>query len=221
MAGKLIIVEGLIGAGKSSFCKQLGRQLAPDAEVFLEPDDQQGDRNPYLSDYYDDPPRWAFTMQVHLMQARYRAHLRAQDVVWDDKHAILDRSIYADVEFGHLQHDLQVMPDREFETYSALYHSLLAPNIREPDLLVWLQVSPDVALERIHRRSIGRQGRKCEARISRDYLEALDARLQAMVERMENKGVGVLTVDWNEDAPAVEDRQWAMVEVMKSLNGDV
>ena len=98
MNGGLIIVEGNIGAGKSTFAQHLARAL--DGEYLPEPADGT---NPYLEDYYRDPARWAFEMQMFLLTRRYRAQKYAQGKV---RHkggfVVLDRSYYGDVCFANV-----------------------------------------------------------------------------------------------------------------------
>ena len=65
--GKVIIVTGIIGAGKSSLSRELAQELGG---LFLsEPDEKAAatGSNPYLSDFYADQSRWALTMQLHLL----------------------------------------------------------------------------------------------------------------------------------------------------------
>jgi deoxyadenosine/deoxycytidine kinase len=204
--GKLVIVEGLIGAGKSSFCAELGNQLR-NAHVFLEPDEQTEESNPYLADFYGDPERWAFTMQIHLMQSRYRTHLQAQQVIkLYEVDAVIDRSIYGDVCFARLQRDLGTMPEREFQTYLDLYESLLAPNIKQPDICVWLNVSVDIAFKRVLSRMEQREGRRCEAAIDKDYLFALDEKIKSTVQELSSQGVEIIEIPWDDNRPEPTDR---------------
>jgi deoxyadenosine/deoxycytidine kinase len=204
--GKIIVVEGLIGAGKSSFCQELGSQLQT-AEVFLEPDEQTEIINPYLAKFYEDPERWAFTMQIHLMQSRYQTHLRAQQMTRLLKvDAIIDRSIYGDTCFAKLQRTLGTMSEHEYRTYASLYESLLSPNIQKPDLCVWLNVSVDTAYERVLARMESREGRRCEESISKDYLFALDEQIQSTVKDLAKKGIKVIEIPWNDNRPEPVDR---------------
>ena len=57
--------------------------------------------------------------------------------------------------------------DDEFRLYSQMY-AQIAPQVREPDLVVWLQASPATLLARIRKRAIG-----MEQGISPDYLQRL------------------------------------------------
>lgn len=102
MNSGVIIVEGNIGAGKSTFAQHLAKAL--DGEYLPEPADGT---NPYLADYYADPAKWAFEMQMFLLTRRYRAQKYAQGKV---RHkggfVVLDRSYYGDVCFANVQRQL-------------------------------------------------------------------------------------------------------------------
>jgi deoxyadenosine/deoxycytidine kinase len=58
MPGKLIIVEGNIGVGKSTLCKSLSERL--NYVLFLEPTTE----NPFLEKYYKEPKKYALPLQV-------------------------------------------------------------------------------------------------------------------------------------------------------------
>ena len=61
-----ICIEGVIGAGKTSLASMLGEYL--DARVIYE----RPDENPFLEDFYTDPPRFAFQTQLFFLLSRYR-----------------------------------------------------------------------------------------------------------------------------------------------------
>ena len=74
--GKVVIVCGIIGSGKSSLSRELADALGEGTLWLKEPDETGG--NPYLGDYYGDPKRWAFTMQLALLAHRFSQHQHAQ-----------------------------------------------------------------------------------------------------------------------------------------------
>ena len=59
-----IVVEGPIGAGKTSLARQLAEHL--DAEMLLE----QPEDNPFLPRFYDDMPRFALPTQLTFLFQR-------------------------------------------------------------------------------------------------------------------------------------------------------
>ena len=210
----VVIVEGIIGAGKSSLSRELGRALGSDTLILMEPDEAGGE-NPYLSDFYGDPTRWAFVMQAHLLQARYRMHLHAQWHAMNGKgHAVLDRSYFGDTCFARLQVKSGAMFQREFETYRSLYHAMTA-TVLLPNVCVRLLVSPVIALDRVQRRMEQREGRRCESTISLQYLVDLDKEITHMVAVLRNLGVTVIDMPWDMDRDDEASRRTA-VEALAS-----
>ena len=55
---RFIVIEGLIGVGKTSLCRLLEERR--NAELVLEP----ADDNPFLAHFYSDPERFAFPAQM-------------------------------------------------------------------------------------------------------------------------------------------------------------
>lgn len=206
---KVVIVEGIIGAGKSSVCRELGRALGPDTLMMLEPDEKEGG-NPYLADFYGDQKRWAFVMQVHLLQARYAMQLHAQWHVLSGKgHAVLDRSYFGDTCFARLQLANAALTEREFQTYSSIYHAMTA-SVMLPSICVRLLVAPEIAHERIRRRMEAETGRTCESGIPLRYLVDLDREISHMAAILRTQGVTVIDIPWDVDRDTPESRSVAV-----------
>jgi len=101
MHANVVVIEGIIGAGKSSLAKTLGEALG--IKVMSEPVEE----NPYLEFFYQDPKRYAFEMQMHMLMRR---HAQQQEASWrclnGSKGVVLDRSLPGDRVFCRLQRDL-------------------------------------------------------------------------------------------------------------------
>ena len=209
---KVVIVEGLIGSGKTTLSRELGEVMG--ALTLFEPDEKggtdQGGGNPYLADYYGDPSRWAFVLQVHQLQARFRMHLQAQwHVMQGTGHAILDRSYFGDTAFAHLQLQNGTMSPREFSTYSSIYHAMTA-SVMLPNVCVRILTAPEVCNDRVRRRMEKETGRKCEEAIDLDYLRGLELEIDHMVGVLRSMGVTVLDVPWDIDRETSEERRPAI-----------
>lgn len=207
--GKTVIVEGLIGSGKTTLSRELAAALGDTTLVLYEPDEKQ-DANPYLADYYADPARWGFTLQIHQLQARFRMHLHAQwHAMQGFGHAVLDRSYFGDTAFSRLQHQLGWVSDREYETYTSIYHAMTA-SVLLPNVCVRILVSPQTCNNRISKRMKTEKGRKCEQAIDLDYLKALDHEIDHMVGVLRQQGVNILDVPWDENRDTPSIRQSAV-----------
>ena len=167
--GRIVAVAGNIGAGKSSIVEWLRQHF--DLVPFFEPNDE----NPYLVDFYQDMPRWAFQSQAFFLIRRFRLH-RAMERETHD--VVQDRTIYEDAEIfaTHLHHSGK-MDDRDWAVYSELYETL-RDELRPPDLLIYLRCPV-----RVLKRRIGKRGRDFERDVPTKYLKALESLYNAWFER--------------------------------------
>lgn len=209
---KVIIVEGLIGSGKTTLSRELGIALGSTALTLFEPDEkgEEGGGNPYLADYYTDPARWSFVLQVHQLQARYRMHLQAQwHAMQGFGHAVLDRSYFGDTAFARLQVKMGLMSQREFRTYASIYQAMTA-SVLLPNVCVRVLASPEVCNTRVARRMETETGRKCETAIDLNYLRGLETEIDHMVGVLRSQGVTILDMPWDVDRDSPETRKHAV-----------
>lgn len=66
LAYPYIVIEGNIGAGKTTFCRKLQEKY--DARLILE----QFSDNPFLPYFYENPERHAFSVELFFMTERHR-----------------------------------------------------------------------------------------------------------------------------------------------------
>ena len=216
--GKVIVVEGIIGAGKTSFSKELAEKLGGNT-LYLQEPDEENNANPYLKDFYEDQKRWAYTMQTHLLQERYKMHLYAQwHAMTTGGYAVLDRSYFGDTAFARLQLSTGTMTQREFDTYQSIYHAMTS-SVLLPTVCVHLLVSPKVAQRRIQNRMEVQTGRKCENVIDLEYLQALTCEEQQTVDTLEKQGVRVLALRWDEDRSRQSDRSAVITGIAEYIKG--
>jgi deoxyadenosine/deoxycytidine kinase len=116
----------------------------------------------------DQFSRLAFSMQIYLLNKRFSQH---QHIIWkketDNRPAIQDRSIYEDSIFAEMLAKDGYMEPRDFETYLETFRSM-SHFLQRPDIVLYLDVSPKTALERLQRRA-----RPEEKTVSLEYLTAL------------------------------------------------
>ena len=166
-----IVIDGIIGAGKSTVAHFLSKEL--NIPLFEELNDNDTDSlaQRMLDRFYADQARWSAIIQVMFLNDRFR-DIKAIEAGGNE--AIIDRSIYGDEIFAKTINDRGNMTDDEFVIYRDLLHNMLN-HIQPPQLLIYIDVSVDTAMERI-----GRRNRSTEADlIPRDYMEDLDRNYRA------------------------------------------
>jgi deoxyadenosine/deoxycytidine kinase len=153
---RYIVVEGPIGAGKTSLTYKLAERL--DADTLLE----NASDNPFLPRFYQEPKRYALPTQLHFLFDRTR---QLRDLAQGDLFragTVSDFLIDKDMLFARLNLD-----DDEFELYQKVYADL-APQAPTPDLVIYLQAPIDALRERVHRRGV-----EFERGMDADYLQRL------------------------------------------------
>lgn len=213
---QVIIVEGLIGAGKSELAKELALQLEGNTRLALEPDERDG-VNPYLASYYADPAGYAFKMQMRLLAVRYKIHMLSQWYVENGEgHAVIDRSYFGDTCFARLQLQLGYMTQDDFDTY----HMTVANDagkVKMPHVCLFLMVDPETSARRIQSRYEQREGRACEVAIDLEYLEMLSQQYDILLDELEKSGVRVIRVPWDVEREDTEKRAQAVRSLARQI----
>ena len=181
-------IAGMIGAGKSTLATALGQHLGID--TYYEPVAD----NEYLADFYRDTPRYSFAMQVYLLNRRFQQH---QEIIWRNRSALQDRTIYEDSIFAKMLAKTGLMDDRDYRTYVELFRNM-SNFMCKPSVIVFLDVSPEASAERIRMRS-----RDVESSIPLDYLNALHEGYEEFVTSI-SKVIPVIRIDYERFATAEE-----------------
>jgi deoxyguanosine kinase len=149
-----IAIEGPIRVGKTSLARILAERLR--ARPILDTED-----NPFLADFYQERPGSAFKAQMAFLIHRYRQLI-------DLKPGALRGSVVADYLFEKDKIFAYInLGDQELALYDA-YYELLRRQAPTPDLVVYLQATPEVL-----QRRIARKKSPIETHISPEYLEAV------------------------------------------------
>jgi deoxyguanosine kinase len=149
-----IALEGPIGVGKTTLAQVLAREL--NARLMLE----EGEQNPFLARFYEDPEKYAIPVQLYFLLTRYNQQRELM------QRPLLERATVADYLFAkdRIFANLNLAPD-ELVLYEQVY-KLLDSKMAKPDLVVYLLARIDVLAERLRRRN-----RDFERDISYEYLE--------------------------------------------------
>jgi deoxyguanosine kinase len=156
-SGKYIVIEGNIGAGKTTLAGMLSTEW--NAKLVLE----QFSDNPFLPGFYADPSKYAFPLELSFLAERYQ---QMKDVFavpdlfkpW----VVADYFIYKSRIFA--SHNL---PELEFELFGKLF-DIIDNALPKPDILLYLYAGVPQLLENIKKR-----GRSYEQQISKDYLTGI------------------------------------------------
>ncbi len=152
-----LVVEGVIGVGKTSLIQRLARLFG--AEALYEPVTE----NPFLAKFYQDPARYAFPTQIFFLVTRYRQLARqVRPLLQQGRSVVADYGFLKDPIFARLN-----LQGDEWDVYWQLYETL-DERLPQPDLIVYLRAPLDQI-----QRYIARRGREFERNIPRDYLARL------------------------------------------------
>jgi deoxyguanosine kinase len=156
-AAYYIAIEGVIGVGKTSLARFMSERM--NAGLILEASEE----NPYLEDFYRDPQRFAFQLQLFFLISRYRQLLGIPQQDLFHSHLISDYIFAKDRIFAHLN-----LERRDLILYEKVA-TLMERELPKPDLVIYLQSSTERLIEHIRKRN-----RKIERNISTDYIRQLN-----------------------------------------------
>lgn len=149
-----LVIEGNIGAGKTTFCKMLNKEYS--SNLILE----EFDDNPFLPYFYEDPERFGFTVELFFMTERYK---QLEKMLMNQ--GLFHNMTIADYAFVKtLLFARQNLKDGEYRLFKQMYDTL-SNNFPQPNILVYFHRSVDILLV-----NIAKRGRTYETNISGDYL---------------------------------------------------
>lgn len=152
-----VAIEGAIGVGKTSLAKLLSKHLS--ARLVLETFQD----NPFLSDFYDDPERFAFQTQLWFLLQRYQQQQELRQVDMFHNLVVSDYMFVKDRLFASLN-----LNEKEMTLYDSVAN-MMERNVINPDLVIYLQADTETLMKNISKR-----GRDYEKNMSWDYIDALN-----------------------------------------------
>lgn len=200
-----IAVAGNIGSGKTTLTRLLSKHYNWEAKY------EEVDNNPYLSDFYNDMPRWSFNLQIFFLNQRFKGIVEIDRF---QKNVIQDRTIYEDAMiFAPNLHSMGLMTSRDFENYSSLFE-LMISLVKPPDLLIYLKSSIPNLVSQIHKR-----GREFESGIRIDYLSGLNDRYEKWIASYSSSKLLIIDVDENKFEDRNEDLSLVIDKIDAQLHG--
>ncbi len=152
---RYLVIEGNIGAGKTSLATMLANETG--SRLILE----EFSDNPFLARFYEDPGRYAFQLELSFLAERY------QQIKTEMGHPdLFGQAVISDYflakSFIFSKHNLK---NDEMKLFEKLF-SIINLQVPKPDLYVYLHVPVDKLLENIKQR-----GRSYERKIRPEYLK--------------------------------------------------
>ena len=139
---RYVVVEGPIGAGKTSLARVMGERSG--GSLLLE----EPDTNPFLPGFYQDRARYALPAQLYFLFQRVRqVHALNQSDLFTSV-TISDFMLEKDALFARA-----TLSDDELALYDQVYASL-KPSAPRPDLVIYLQASPETLVDRVRQRGV-------------------------------------------------------------------
>ena len=156
---KYIVIEGNIGAGKTSMATMIANRF--NARVLLE----KFADNPFLPRFYKDPARYSFPLELSFLAERYMQMKEEMG-----SHEIFAPFTVADYYFNKsLIFASATLQDEEYNLYRQLFYIILS-SLPRPDLYVYLHTDTDRLMKNIKAR-----GRDYEKGITPEYINSIQA----------------------------------------------
>ena len=150
-----IAIEGPIGVGKTSLVQLLADRF--EGVMVLE-----DITNPFLPAFYEGRAGAAFQVQIYFLLSRFQQQREIAQMNLFQRLVLADYSFPKDRIFAYLNLD-----DTDLRVYEKLY-PVLEQEVPTPDLVIYMQASLPVLVERIKKRA-----RDFESDIDVGYLERL------------------------------------------------
>ncbi|MCB0381770.1 MAG: 2-amino-4-hydroxy-6-hydroxymethyldihydropteridine diphosphokinase [Psychroserpens sp.] len=192
-----IAIEGNIGAGKTSLAHKIAHDF--NAKLILE----RFADNPFLPKFYEEPQRYAFTLEMSFLADRYQQisdDLSQLDLFKD--FMVSDYDIYKSLIFSKI-----TLPEDEFKLYRKLFY-LMYKDIAKPDLYVYLYQNTERLQENIKKR-----GRDYEQNIDSEYLEKINSGYLEFLKNQSELNVKIIDISERDFVKNRADYLWLLHEI--------
>jgi len=195
-----IAIEGNIGAGKTTLCQMMEQDFG--CKIILE----QFADNPFLPYFYENPERYAFSVELFFMTER---HKQLQENLGQQN--LFQQLVISDYYFiKTLLFARHTLKAEEYRLFQRLFN-ILNTSFPKPELLVYLHRSPEQLLQNIQNR-----GREYEQNITAEYLLRIQ---EAYFDYFKKPNSFPIVIIELEDVPFWED-EMAYQQIIEHLQKD-
>jgi len=201
---KHIAICGNIGSGKTTLAEKLAKHYG------WTPLFESVEKNPYLRDFYEDMPRWAFHLQIYFLNSRFR---QVNEIRASEKITVQDRTIYEDAYiFAANLRKSGYMTERDYESYHDIFSSMIN-FVEPPDLMIYLRADIPKLVSQIEKR-----GRDFEYAIRLDYLKNLNERYETWMQGYDLGRLLIIDVNNLDFVKNTEDFSFIVNKINLELN---
>ena len=214
----MYILEGNIGAGKSTLITLLGKYL-PHVSLCQEPTHKWNateNGQSILTLFYEDQRRWSFTIETLAMISRVAHYMDEQKN--DIDFLLMERSIFSGYYcFAKYGYQTGFLTDIEWEIYNKWFEFLLSKKAVVPQGFIYIKTDPEIAYSRIKKRDRG-----AEKSITLEYITSIHEYHEQFLEAKiglshDLSQVPVLTLDGNHEFENNIDQLEAHVTAIDSF----
>lgn len=159
---KYIVIEGVIGVGKTSLCRLLANKYNNSETLF-----EEFEENPFLKKFYNDRKNYAFQTQLFFLLDRFKQQKEFKKKF--DNNLFENKIIFSDYFFAKDSIFAEInLEEEELALYYNIFN-ILKPQLIQPDLIIYLKASTDTLMKRIMKRD-----RTYERNMEKSYIEQLN-----------------------------------------------
>ena len=195
---KYIAIEGAIGVGKTTLAQSISNTMKCQT-LFEDYED-----NPFLKKFYDENQTNSFSTQLYFLLKRIE---QSEKINRTDDMLISDFYFGKDELFARLN-----LSEIEYQMYNSIKNKLnFIPPV--PDLIIYLQASSDILMERVRKR-----GLDIERRIKKKYIESVNNIYMKHFHEYKDSPVLIINTS-NVNINNKDDYQMLIREISSNING--
>jgi deoxyadenosine/deoxycytidine kinase len=167
----VIVVDGLIGAGKSEYLKMIRQKMTEKGWSVTEVQEpvERWRQCGMLDRFYQDPKRWGYHFQTKAFHDRIMENIDMFEKYGSQSDVfILERSPFTDTLFMEMLHESKTVDDLEMQHYREWWNMWYRIMPYKLDLFIYLRPDVDVCMDRLKNRARGE-----EKGVSKEYQVAL------------------------------------------------